>query len=77
MMSGEGRLSVSSRLSSRSRMLPLAVASGAEIVGYLLTEKSQVPVTLAERMEPGDLVVDGRHGRGRWSAPIAHQPFSW
>jgi 5-methyltetrahydrofolate corrinoid/iron sulfur protein methyltransferase len=33
------------------RMLPLAVDHGAEIVGYLLTEGSQVPFTLAERME--------------------------
>ena len=33
------------------KMLPLAVASGVEIVGYLLTDRSQVPVTLSERME--------------------------
>ena len=33
------------------KMLPLAVAHGAEIVGYLLTERSQVPVSLDERME--------------------------
>lgn len=33
------------------KMLPLAVESGAEIVGYLLTDRSQVPVSLAERME--------------------------
>jgi 5-methyltetrahydrofolate corrinoid/iron sulfur protein methyltransferase len=33
------------------RMLPLAVDHGVEIVGYLLTEGSQVPFTLAERME--------------------------
>ena len=33
------------------KMLPLAVESGAEIVGYLLTDRSQVPISLAERME--------------------------
>jgi 5-methyltetrahydrofolate corrinoid/iron sulfur protein methyltransferase len=33
------------------RMLPLAVAFQAEIVGYLLTEAGQVPLALEERME--------------------------
>jgi 5-methyltetrahydrofolate corrinoid/iron sulfur protein methyltransferase len=33
------------------KMLPLAVEFGVEIVGYLLTLRSQVPATLAERME--------------------------
>lgn len=33
------------------RMLPLAVEFGVEIVGYLLTDRSQVPLTLNERME--------------------------
>ena len=32
-------------------MLPLAVSAETEIVGYLLTAQSQVPVTLDERME--------------------------
>lgn len=32
-------------------MLPLAVEYGVEIVGYLLTDRSQVPVALNERME--------------------------
>lgn len=33
------------------KMLPLAVEAEVEIVGYLLTDRSQVPVSLAERME--------------------------
>ncbi|MDJ0784162.1 MAG: dihydropteroate synthase [Desulfosarcinaceae bacterium] len=33
------------------QMLPQAIAFGVEIVGYLLTERSQVPSTLEARME--------------------------
>jgi 5-methyltetrahydrofolate corrinoid/iron sulfur protein methyltransferase len=54
LMTAKGRVIINGfSLESRKmeRMLPLAVDHGVEIVGYLLTEGSQVPFTLAERME--------------------------